>query len=1259
MITRPLVPVSDGPDDEVLRARIVRRLARFGAGPAAGFRDACALMDGDPMMASDAHLVGHLVRELESSLRAALVPPGAGGRREPAPAQAAAQPPARGRMGAVLQVLGRLARELAELIRALFLPPARRPARTDAGEPTTSVALAHRLEVRAVLDSLGIAYDSDAGKTWLAYAALPHAWPLWQGPGAPRPVDQEFRRSFVNLLAMLDVVLERHEARYLASVDRLDALARAARPGDEHASELRQEFPQDPVTMGRFFSQLTSPAWIRPLRKQAFFAEPPAPVAGAGGPGWQPDWPALRYLVRVARQDPSLATEAASDIPATGNQLVSACLVNLALEVPAAESVKLVPRITSDLAGRPGSGYEAVGTEPPSALVLHLVDGGMPEAALGLARVLWSFGASPGENDAVPAAVGGLRTRIAASDYAESLRACLPSLTAGCGPAVLDVVADLLDEAITRTASPGMIESRQDLSTFWRQAVEGRPADMDMDARTALVSAVRDAAAQLVSAGLTDMGEVLLRLDRRDWPIFRRLALHLLRQFGAGCKQEVAAWLTNPAAIDDPGTEREYLLLAHDHFAALAAGDRQRVLHLIDQGPDVGHWVGSYTAQVGQEPPADQIDRWKAEWTRDRLGAIEPALPEHIRDSYRKLVRLVGEPAPAGKTRGTARFIREVTGSPGSAGLAGWSVDGVIGFLRTRPPATPAPTPDAAPIVIRSAAPAATAQAAADAMGAAGPPASSSVFDLAQELGNAVRASPLRYSAEAGRFAELAEPYVARVLSGLCAAVDDGADLDWESTLELCRRVSGGGAAGRRRHSAAQPDGASGRREMILLLRAGLNHVPAVIPIGERVQVWHLIEASLSDDDPVADETGEGSDAVERAGAAAVEREGSDAVEREGSDAVERAGAAAEGSEGSEGTAAAEHPWASAGAEALSAAVSYGMWVRRHQRAADLAEVFFVLDRHLDQTAEPSLAVRAVYGAEFHRLAQLNNAWAAGAASRIFPPGEADRELWEAAWDSYLDPLVPITSDACARLSDQYRLAVDRLGSGTGCGTGSGDGASRRDVRLGHHLITRYLAGEIALSSGSGSSAAAGGGDLVSAFYALASTAVRAEMTRYLGWHLLDPGTRADAGVLSRLTRLWERRLAAASPSADKDELVWFGDWFASGRFDADWSLRQLARVITLTGEAKPDILVLRRLAEIAPAPARTQLCLDIIDEWVRQLPDDAWLLSVREEYLGRILAAGLASPDAGTKTLAQKITTDAVRRGHTRFRDLLLTGAA
>src|SRR5260370_30105647 len=328
---------------------------------------------------------------------------------------------------------------------------------------------------------------------------------------------------------MVGVVLEEHEAAYLAGVEGLDALARAGRPGDEHASELRQEFPQDPVTMGHFFAQLTTPAWIRPLRRQGFFARPPAQTAGGESPGWLPDWPALRYLVRVARQDPALATEVAADVPATGNQLVTAGLVDLALEVPAACGGALLPRITRDLAGAHGGPREAAGAERFGALAVHLADGGRPDAALGLARVLWGFASGESEGAAearsggegvarrgaegegrrgaegvavagvVPGAAGGLRPRIGTSDYAESLRTCLPPLVAAGGPSVLEAMADLLDDAITAAAGPAMLESRQDMSVCWRPVLAGWPPGTGVEARTGLVSAVCDAPEQLRS----------------------------------------------------------------------------------------------------------------------------------------------------------------------------------------------------------------------------------------------------------------------------------------------------------------------------------------------------------------------------------------------------------------------------------------------------------------------------------------------------------------------------------------------------------------------------------------------------------------------------------------------------------------------------------------------------------------------------------------------------------------------------------------
>ena len=50
-----------------------------------------------------------------------------------------------------------------------------------------------------------------------------------------------------------------------------------------------------------------------------------------------------------------------------------------------------------------------------------------------------------------------------------------------------------------------------------------------------------------------------------------------------------------------------------------------------------------------------------------------------------------------------------------------------------------------------------------------------------------------------------------------------------------------------------EADWASACREMILLLQVGLEHVPAVIPIGERDHVWQIIDSSLSRNAPAAD----------------------------------------------------------------------------------------------------------------------------------------------------------------------------------------------------------------------------------------------------------------------------------------------------------------------------------------------------------------------------------------------------------------------
>ena len=90
--------------------------------------------------------------------------------------------------------------------------------------------------------------------------------------------------------------------------------------------------------------------------------------------------------------------------------------------------------------------------------------------------------------------------------------------------------------------------------------------------------------------------------------------------------------------------------------------------------------------------------------------------------------------------------------------------------------------------------------------------------------------------------------------------------------------------------------------------------------------------------------------------------------------------------------------------KALTTALAYAAWARRGNQEAGLGTVQQLIENQIDPAQpEPSLAVRWVCGASFSVLAGLFRPWAKEKASVIFPLGEAERRLWTAAWDGYLD----------------------------------------------------------------------------------------------------------------------------------------------------------------------------------------------------------------------------------------------------------------
>jgi hypothetical protein len=330
---------------------------------------------------------------------------------------------------------------------------------------------------------------------------------------------------------------------------------------------------------------------------------------------------------------------------------------------------------------------------------------------------------------------------------------------------------------------------------------------------------VRDAAARIVDEEQASISEVVATLEAHNWPVFRRLALHLLDSTAADATDLIEARLTDKAAIRDSSLDREFISLTRHRCASMSPGGQQALLALIDGGPEVDEWARQYEKGNGEPPPAAMTRDRIARWQRDRLAAAEAILTPERQAQYRALTAEYGRaPDPAASVPPAVRDISFA--SPVAAGqLAALSADDLVDLLHTWEPSS----------------------------GFLGP----SRFSLASELGETICQDAARRSAEADAFIGLPPVYVSAIISGLGQAVRDGAVLDWDPVLRLSAWADGQATA--EITGAASQDGREWRDtrlNILRLLRAGFRQGAAEMPGSASDQAWAIIEATAADPDP-------------------------------------------------------------------------------------------------------------------------------------------------------------------------------------------------------------------------------------------------------------------------------------------------------------------------------------------------------------------------------------------------------------------------
>ncbi|MDD5750325.1 MAG: hypothetical protein PHU56_01580 [Candidatus Pacebacteria bacterium] len=1113
---------------------IYDRLFRLvGPGAAAFYKDACRHMVVQPPFEATTHIVGHLLREVESSLRDVL--------------------------------------------------------RTFTGSTDKPKGDgAHEQDIQAILKALEYDDSDPVAKTWLSFTKdnSLHSHAHRHNLDSARIINKEFLEFWSQMGSIIDDVLDKFESKYTKVFDTLDALAKKDDPTSDDAKTIHLHIPNNLVAHQRFFSQLENPKWLSLLKKEGIFSDPPqAEHNQEEGTIRHLPWPAALYLEKVASQESDLVTDILKEVKDTDNSNVKSGLLKIALQLPKEKRIDLKEKL-KDWLKSDHNFFQLTLVDPGSNLMIKFIEEHEEDAAFEIAKIFLEI--LPDPKPAVESH-GYLpsrdpQTRLEHWHYNEFLKKEFRELVKINLGRSFEFICDLLADYL-RLKHEGRKENQDkynDYSYISRPAIEDHEQNHDRDdIQNSLITAARDIGLALIKNNPSILSSLVSILENRKWDIFRRLAIYFLSEFPYSAKELVAQYLTDESLFDKSEFQHEQAQLMNKGFNLLTKEEQQTILAWIEKAEKIAELVDKRKQET--TITEDQEKAFREAWQRDQLSYIKNDLPDDWKNRYDGFVKQYGSPEhPDFSSYMTTGWVGP-TSDINSQELIKMKDEELIEVLKSWEPKEEkhgfGPTKEG----------------------------------FGRELSAAIKLNPDRFNSISEKFKGLDPTYVRAYIQAFYELIQNGHELDWPKMLTLCSWVveQKKEIPGRKGEIMDQdPDWGWTRKAIVSLMSRGTNS--NTIPCNLREEVWKIIEPITHDVDPTPED---------------------DLKWAENSDD------------------AYTHAINCTRSEAINATIEYALWVYRCKEKesvgdknlkinfTDMPEAQSVLDEHLDPESDPSVAVRAVYGRFFPWLLLIDRDWTLENLNKILPLGQFDNELYAAAWNTMM-LYVPVYNDPFEILRERYLEAIKNIGKV--------DQKRRRytdrDERLAEHLMLQYGRGKIELSD-----------SLLNDFWKYADDKIRGHALDFIGRSLRSENQGLDKEILERFKALWNNRLSVIKSATDtgnyEEEASAFGWWFASGRFDDQWSFEQYLQALEIGRKQQSDYFVLERLTELVKtSPTKTVQILSKIS-----LADQpGWAVMGHRDEINNILSSALQSQEETAHSEAKELINRLIARGYTEFSNLL-----
>ncbi|MDI6448673.1 hypothetical protein [Anaerobaca lacustris] len=372
-----------------------------------------------------------------------------------------------------------------------------------------------------------------------------------------------------------------------------------------------------------FLSQLKNPKWIAPLQDSGLFSSPPPAIHSEGGYVRYSNWPASRYLARMAQQAPTEVADILATIE-TDNPYVVGNVVDAALAMRPDVAGSLVPVIAR--AARDGTLWIAF--KDASDLCVRLAEGGEVNPAMELADALFA-----------PAFEAG-QERPKGRDaywYKDGLKKVAPILSETSAREFLPKLCDWLKAAIDakRNVDPG---TGSDYSDIWRPAIEEHEQNHDYDFAGGVVGYVREAFERAIQSKQVLLDEGLQILGQYPYLVFKRLRLHLTGEFAEQNVDLARETMLDRRLFEEYGCKHEHARLLAKRFPMLDLTQRGQWLGWVKCGP-----MGKLAEAIASDD-AEKAEGRRRYWRFERLHWVHDYLTGEHRAFYQEMLAKCGEP---------------------------------------------------------------------------------------------------------------------------------------------------------------------------------------------------------------------------------------------------------------------------------------------------------------------------------------------------------------------------------------------------------------------------------------------------------------------------------------------------------------------------------------------------------------------------------------------------------------------------------------